>query len=221
MRQQIVHQLLIVAAVGMVFFTNLGGPGLWDEDEPLYASCAREMIERGDWVVPYYNGQMFAEKPPLVYWEIISGFKLFGIGELGARFWSAVLAVGTALIVYHLGRILLAARVGLWAGLAVGSSLLFTVSARAATVDSALVFFTMLAVLIFCLAGIAKREKIDKHSGAADSTAAGTLFLPNSWISFALFYACLGVAVLAKGPIGFLLPMASIGLFLMIANRRL
>ena len=162
MRQQVLHQFWIVLAAGTVFFTNLGGPGLWDEDEPLYASGAREMIERGDWVVPMYNGQMFSEKPPLVFWSIISGFKLFGINEFGARFWSAVLAVGTALLTYHLGRRLFRAEVGLWAGLAVASSLLFTVSARAATVDSALVFVTTLAVLAFCFDGIAKGARIGK-----------------------------------------------------------
>ena len=48
MRRQLVHQAAIVLAAGVVFFTNLGGPALWDEDEPLYATCAREMIVRGD-----------------------------------------------------------------------------------------------------------------------------------------------------------------------------
>ena len=220
MRQQFFHQLWIVAAASVVFFTNLGGPGLWDEDEPIYASCAREMLQRGDWVVPVYNGQMFPDKPPLMFWTMIGGFKLFGINELGARFWSAVLGIGTALLTYHLARRLFCVQIGFWAGLIVASSLAFTVSARAATVDSALVFVTTLAMLVFAVGGLAKRGRTEKSpSGPPEGDPSDFGFLAGSWISFVLFYACLGVAVLAKGPIGLLLPMASTGLFLMFMNH--
>ena len=93
MRKERVHVFWIVAAATVISFTNLGGAALWDEDETLYASCAREMLERDDWVVPYFNGQMFPDKPPLMFWTMMLGFKLFGINELGARFLSAVFAV--------------------------------------------------------------------------------------------------------------------------------
>jgi 4-amino-4-deoxy-L-arabinose transferase-like glycosyltransferase len=214
MRRQLVHQGWIVLAACITFFTSLGVPALWDEDEPLYATCAREMIARGDWVVPTYNGQMFAEKPALVYWSIIAGFKTFGINELGARFWSAVLAVGTVLLTYHLGRRLFREEVGLWAALAVASSLLFTVSARAATVDSALVLVSLGALYLFAAGGIAKTEK------TGNPPAGRPWFVPTSWGRFVAIYACLGVAVLAKGPVGLLVPCASLGLFLMVMNRR-
>jgi len=220
MPQQLRHQLWIVAAASVVFFANLGGPALWDEDEPIYASCAREMLQRGDWVVPMYNGEMFPDKPPLMFWTMIGGFWLFGINELGARFWSAVLGIGTALATYHLGRRLFCSQIGLWAGLIVASSLAFTVSARAATVDSALVFLTTVGMLLFVVGGLAKRAKTEKSPpGAANDEPADLSFPPGSWISFVLFYTCLGLAVLAKGPIGLLLPMASTGLFLMITNH--
>ena len=227
MRQEVVHQAWIVLAAAVIFFTNLGVTALWDEDAPLYGACAREMIERGDWVVPVYNGQMFPEKPPLVYWSIMSGFKMFGVNEFGARFWSALLAIGTALVTYHLGRRLFRAEVGLWAGLAVVSCLLLTVSARAATVDSALVFVTMLALALFAFGGIAKQVEIEGSPGegyrpifpagklgqSPNDSSTGPWFVPDSWMRFVLIYACLGVAVLAKGPIGLLVPCASIGLF--------
>ena len=138
MPQQVRYQLWIVAAAGVIFFTNLGGAALWDMDEALYTSCAREMFQRGDWVVPMFNGQMFPEKPPLMFWTMMAGFELFGVNEFGARFFSAVFGVATALAAFHLGRILFNARVGLWAGLITASTIIFTVSARAATVDSGL-----------------------------------------------------------------------------------
>ena len=48
MRKTVRYQLWIVAAAGVIFFTNLGGPALLDMDEALYATCAREMLQRGD-----------------------------------------------------------------------------------------------------------------------------------------------------------------------------
>ncbi len=87
------------------------------------------MLQRGDWVVPWFNGQMFVEKPPLMFWTMMAGFEVFGVNEWGARFFSAVMGLATALMVFHLGRLLFNARVGLWAGLATASTIVFTVSA--------------------------------------------------------------------------------------------
>ncbi len=214
----------------MVLFTNLGAVALWDEDEPLYASCAREMLQRGDWVVPTFNGEVFPEKPPLMFWLMMGSFQLFGVTEFAARFSSAALGVGTALLTYHLGRLLFRAEVGLWAGLIVVTSIIFTVSARAATIDSALVFFTTAAILCLVAGGLASPRKGDRHvlperpatnlrsvPGCAQKVPVP--FSPNSWPVFVLFYVCLGLAVLAKGPIGLLLPVAMIGLFLLIVNH--
>ncbi|MDY0168622.1 MAG: hypothetical protein RBS80_18890 [Thermoguttaceae bacterium] len=96
MRQHVVHLICITLAAGAVFFTNLGAAHLWDEDETLHATCAREMYERGDWVVPTYNGNLFPDKPPLMYWLMIGGYGLFGVTEFAARFGAAVLGVAAA-----------------------------------------------------------------------------------------------------------------------------
>ena len=220
MQKQLLYQALIIAAAGLVFFTNLGAAALWDEDEPLYATCAREMFQRGDWVVPRFNGEIFPEKPPLMFWTMIAGYKIFGVNELGARFGSAVMALLTALATYHLGRRLFNAEVGLWAGLILPATFIFTVSARAATVDSALTLATMLAILCFALGGIGKQQTSgDTAKPQPDTPRTLPDYVPRSWISWVGVYACLGIAVLAKGPIGLLLPAAGIGLFLMIMNQ--
>ena len=41
---------------------------LWAPDEPDFAQCVREMRARGSWLLPYLNGQPYAEKPILFYW---------------------------------------------------------------------------------------------------------------------------------------------------------
>lgn len=210
MSQNARYQFWILLAAGVIFFTCLGTAALWDEDETWYASCAREMMQRGDWVVPMFNGQVFPEKPPLMFWTMIAGFQLFGVNELGARFFSAIFGVATALVTYHLGRKLFSDRVGFWGALITASSIIFTVSARAATVDAALVFLTTAAV--WCFVTIA----FDRNSKQLAKTPTNV----KKYLLFFAFYILLGLAVLAKGPIGYLLPMTALGLFLMIKNYR-
>lgn len=226
MSQQLRYQLIIAAAASVIFFINLGATGLWDMDEALYTTCAREMFDRGDWVVPWFNGQMFPEKPPLMFWTMIAGFELFGVNELGARFFTAVLGVATALLAFHLGRILFNVRVGFWTGLITASTIIFTISARAATVDCALTFVTTAAMLFFVMARRAKFGTRGSSSEGLDASASSgsgvksnpeprsqsTLSLPYA----VLMYACIGLAVLAKGPVGMVLPLGALGLFVLI-----
>ncbi|HLA83548.1 MAG TPA: glycosyltransferase family 39 protein, partial [Thermoguttaceae bacterium] len=146
------QQAVIVTIGAVVFFTNLGSAALFDMDEALYATCAREMAQRGDWVVPWFNGQMFPDKPPLMYWLMMLGRAALGPTELAVRLHSALFGIATALATYHLGRLLFRREVGFWAGVIVSTSIVFTISARAATVDSALTFAITAAVLAFVAA---------------------------------------------------------------------
>lgn len=203
MHQTVRYQLWIAAAAVVVFFTNLGGTGLWDMDEALYGNCAREMLERGDWVVPWFNGQMFPEKPPLMFWSMMAGYGICGVNEWGARLFSAIFGVATALMAFHIGRILFNARVGLWTGLITATTVIFTISARAATVDSALTFVTTAAFLCFVMARSGQTSNGETRFKLA-------LAVP--------MYACVGAAILAKGPVGMLLPLAAMGLFLVVAD---
>ena len=140
----------IVAGMALLtFFLGLGGPQLFDEDEPKNAACGREMFVRGDWIVPTFNEELRTDKPILVYWFMLTAYHLFGVTEFAARFWSAALGVGTCVITYHIGRVLFSPRAGMWAGVMLGSTLMFTTVARASTPDSTLIFFTTLSLFLF------------------------------------------------------------------------
>jgi len=206
------HLLWISLAALVVFFTNLGVPRLWDDDEPRNAECAREMLARGDWVVPTFNEELRYDKPVLLYWLMIAAYHAFGVNEFAARLPSAVLAVMTTLATYHLGRLLFQPRVGLWAALAMSTSTLFVVAGRAATPDSALICATTLAMLGFVSATWGARRTM---------AGADTLdeFIPRSWIGWAMVYAAMGVGVLAKGPVAVVLPTAVIGLYLLCVKQ--
>jgi 4-amino-4-deoxy-L-arabinose transferase-like glycosyltransferase len=225
--EQLRHQLLILLTAGAVFFISLGGARLWDEDETEYSRCAREMMARGDWVVPTFNHHPWLEKPVLVYWLMIGSFRLFGPTEFAARFPSAICALATALIAYQLGRRLFRPQVGLWAGLILATSLMFVVVGRAATHDSTMIFFTTLSLLAYVVGmGPAFWEKgtvpfFSEDSKKGDSPHRIARFravLPKSWWSFAAMYVPLGLAVMVKGPLGVLLPIAALGMFVWISG---
>lgn len=234
MKTTLWHLAVIGLAAGVVFFIQLGVPALWDEDEPLYAAIALDMYQRGDWITPRYNGELFAEKPPLAYWLMMLGYSLLGVNEWAVRVPSAVFGVGTGWVVYFLGRRLFSAGVGFWAALAALTSIIFTVSARAATTDSVFVFFTTLGMYAFVAGGLVQPKIEDKLSEA--SPCAGTKSGKNhvadasrptnepspgkaSWWAFALMYFCFGMAILAKGPIGLVLPVGMLGLFLLVRRQ--
>ncbi len=202
------QMLLIVLVASVVLFTNLGGPRLWDRDEPRNAGCTVEMLERGDYVTPVFDGELRTHKPILLYWLMMISYGVFGVSEFAARFWSAALGVGTACLTYLMGRRLFSPAVGMYAAVIVVTTLMFDVAARAATPDSVLIFWSAAAIAVFVW-GTYPAVKQGEQSG-------GPQRLFPAWPKAILMYACMGMAVLAKGPIGLVLPTAVVGMFLLL-----
>lgn len=211
MKQLVWHHVLILTVAVLVMFTNLGGAQLWDRDEPRNAGCAEEMLARGDWVVPMFNGQLRDAKPVMLYWLIMSAYGMFGVGEFAARFWSAVLAVATVLMTYQIGRRMFNPQIGLWGGLILSTSLMFDVAGRAATPDSVLIFFVTLALMVYVLSAFPRKREAGAALPAGDSS-----FFPQRWPLVALLYAVMGGGILAKGPVALVVPTAVIGMFLLL-----
>jgi 4-amino-4-deoxy-L-arabinose transferase-like glycosyltransferase len=91
----------LVLAIGLV--TLVAFPGshpIYILDEARNAEAAREMFVSGDWIVPTFNGQLRTDKPPLHYFFMIAGFKLFGTTALGARFFSTICGMATLLLIF-------------------------------------------------------------------------------------------------------------------------
>ena len=219
-KQATLRDLVVLAALGVVvLFTNLGGPRLWDRDEPRNAGCAVEMRERGDWITPWFNDELRSHKPVLLYWLILTAYSVFGVNEFAARFWSATLGIGTVWLTYGMGCRLFNARVGFWAGVVLMSTLMFDVASRAATPDAALLFCVTLALASYVWGEFPRR---DSNVAGAASGAGGTgrdWTTPMRGATALACYSAMGLAVLAKGPVGAVLPTAVIGMFLLV--RRL
>ncbi len=179
------HHLLLIAVAVAVVFPFLGSTSLWDDDEGVNAECAREMREAGTWVVPTFNWDLRTAKPVFLYWLMRFSYAAFGESEWSARLPSALLTVGTVLLVYELGRRMFDAATGLLAGVVAVTSLEVCKLAHAATPDATLLFFTVLYFHCFWL-------------GTANGGRGW--FVPCGIAS--------GLAFLTKGPVGLVLPSA-------------
>ena len=62
-----------------LFFVDLGGSSIWDANEAFYVETPREMIERGDFVVPFFNYEPRLNKPVLSYWIVAGLYQTFGV----------------------------------------------------------------------------------------------------------------------------------------------
>ena len=206
-------RLLVLAAALVMFFSGLGTTRLWDEDEGFFAATAAEMHHRHEWIVPWYNGEVFAHKPPLMYWVMRLGFFVFGENEWGARIGSAIFGTAAALLTHWVGTRLLGQRIGLLAGLAMASCIMFGVVSRASTADAYLVFFMTLVIAAYVR--WTPGFRVEPPSTETTDPLSLARWLPATWAGFVAMYAAMGLAVLVKGPIGILLPGTAIGLFVL------
>jgi len=190
--------VLLLAAV--LFLANLWGYDLWAPDEPYFAEGAREMIVDGQWAVPHVNGVVTTDKPPLFFW-LIALFSLpFGkVYSLTARLPSVLAALGTLWLVMRLGRRMSDRRTAVLAVFVLSTSFMFWEKARWAQIESTLCLLIWVALSAF--------EAF--RAGDLDGRRAGLVF----WSATAL-------AVLAKGPVGLLLPLG-IAFFTLVFDRNL
>ncbi|HEX9020851.1 MAG TPA: glycosyltransferase family 39 protein, partial [Nitrospirota bacterium] len=79
------HEALQFLLLGFYLFFGLGGYGLLDNNEGLYAEVAREMLDTKSFIIPQLNGVPYLEKPPLLYWLVALMFSIFGQTEFAAR----------------------------------------------------------------------------------------------------------------------------------------
>lgn len=237
------HQAWLVLFAVLIFFTNLGNYTLFNDDETKNTVCATEMFRRGDIIVPTFYEELRTDKPILLYWFMLTSVKFWGISEFSARFSSALLSVGTTLLTYHLGRKLYSANVGFLAGMIVCTCGLFSAVGRAATPDSPLIFFVTLSFTAFVwVIAYQRGGNFSGETTTAEEPAAAEIddvlsseetepttpstsdavtipVVPGTWKLAAPFYVAMGFAVLAKGPVGFILPTVIMALFLLLTLR--
>jgi 4-amino-4-deoxy-L-arabinose transferase-like glycosyltransferase len=189
-----IFALLLVCLATL--WLGLNASRLWDRDEPRNARCAVEMLDRADWVVPMFNDQLRTHKPILLYWLQMASIRALGETDFAARTASAMMATLAVLATYWLGKNLIDTTTGFWSAAALGSSLMFIVAGRAATPDACLIATSTIGIVGLVLHWQTESKQFTRYA----------------WLG----YIALGLAILAKGPVGIVLPMIVSCLWAMI-----
>ncbi len=182
-----------------IFFFNIGNYALMDVDETRYVSMARDMFHTKDFMTLYLNGEYFFEKPPLYFWGECLSFALFGkVTEFTARFPVALYGTLSTLLVYFTGKKIVSRRYGFISALILATTLEFVMLAKFAILDIVVTTCIGFSVMF----GFLTQFVSDK----------------NKKYMWWMFYIFSGLAVMAKGIPGFIVPFA-IMFFVTIANK--
>jgi 4-amino-4-deoxy-L-arabinose transferase-like glycosyltransferase len=190
------HWTLLVLVWAALDLPNLGRPSLWDIDEGNNAEAAYEMRESGNPIVPTFNYQLRPDKPPLLYWLQVAAYETLGVNEFAARLPSALASLLSVLLSYELGRRTFGAGAALLAGLILTSTVAFCAAGHFANPDALLSACTILTLFLFW------RDNVRGKNGWLVWTGVST-----------------GLGMLAKGPVGLILPSAVIWLFLLWSRQ--
>ena len=211
--------LLVVALAAVLLAPGLGRAPFDDPGEGQHAEIARELVG-GSWLTLRLNGVRYFDKPPLLYWLTAASFSLFGLTEGAARLaplLGALLAVAATAL---LGVRLLGPGGGALAGLALLSCALFVAFARYVRPESLFVGaiawgFTGLLLADTRLLPQALHLRGPRNGPrtppAADNRSGAVWAVSGS--------AALGVAALAKDPLGLVGPLVAIAVAAALAGR--
>jgi 4-amino-4-deoxy-L-arabinose transferase-like glycosyltransferase len=191
------YPVYLVFVCAALFFPGLGTRDFWAPVEPRYAEIARVMLTKSEWIVPTVNGELYTDKPILYFWLILVASKIAGaVNEWTVRLPVALGGVGFVLVTYCLGRDFFSSRIGLLAAAVLATMVRVIWEARWAHIDVLFCFFFLLAVYY------AARSLLTKGH-------------PNEIL---IAYVFMGLATLAKGLIGIVLP-ALLLIGFMVARR--
>jgi 4-amino-4-deoxy-L-arabinose transferase-like glycosyltransferase len=203
--------LLVVALAAALLAPGLGRAPFDDPGEGQHAEIARELLG-GSWLTLRLNGVRYFDKPPLLYWLAAASFHVFGLTEGAARLaplLGALLAVAATAL---LGVRLLGPGWGALAGLALLSCALFAAFARYVRPESLFV-----AAIAWGFTGLLMAFERPVRNGCPPlGKCGGHLWAP---VYKVLGCAALGVAALAKDPLGLLGPLVAILIAAGLAGR--
>ena len=151
------HKTTAVAALALLMlvlgFCFQGVRGIWEPDEGYYTGSAVSMDAQHNYLMPTLGEEeIFLDKPPVLYWGILGGLKLFGHSEFAARFFTGLCFALTTMVVLALERSL-SGRFdrAFWAAVMYATMVIPFSAANFVTPDTPLTFFTTLSMLLFWL----------------------------------------------------------------------
>lgn len=165
--------------------------------EIAYAEISREMILKNDYITSYYHYMPTIDKPAMMYWLIIPQFKMFGQTAVVTRIPSLIAALATLTILAFAIRRAFGWQTALFASMILATTSRFMEFASLCMTDVCLTLFDLITML---------------------SLYAVTRSKHRTWW-FLLAGVSSGLAVLTKGPVGFVLPAICFGMYLAITKQ--
>jgi len=188
------HRIALALFCGAIWLPGLPARILWPTDEPRYALIAREMVERGDYVVPVKRGEVYHSQPPLFLWATaLSSRLLGGSSEAAYRAPSFLAALAGVLTVHALAASWFGPAAGLLSGMVLATDLRYLLQAQWVSTDMLLCLFVTASLACF---------------------AHGYRSARRGW--YLACYALASAATMTKGPVGFVLPALVILSFLVV-----
>jgi 4-amino-4-deoxy-L-arabinose transferase-like glycosyltransferase len=193
--------LLIIILFGVIYFLPfLGVFELTSITEGEYSGVAKEMVNRSEFISPYFNKAFWADKPPLHIWLLsISGY-LGGWSEFSLRLPGVLMTILTGLLIFFIGKRFFSVKIGL-----IGTLIFYTlietlVAGQVIFVDMTLTFFITLAFYQF----VRFFETNNK----------------NKKLQFIiLFFIAMAGAVMTKGLIGIIIPAGGAFIYLIWSSQ--
>jgi 4-amino-4-deoxy-L-arabinose transferase-like glycosyltransferase len=187
---------LILLLSVVLLFIRLGTVTVFQVAEARNAEVPVEMLAKHDYLVPYFNGALRTDKPPLHYYAMLLAYRVSGISEAGARFFSAVCGVLVLTATWFFARKYAGVQSAWFSSAVLAGSVHTIFQFRLATPDPYLIACHVLSLYCFW-EGYHTQKK-------------GFLWL---------MYGLLGLAILAKGPVGVALPLITILLYLLLQRE--
>jgi hypothetical protein len=198
-------RIIIILVSALLFIPFIGSVHLFDWDEINFAEASREMILSGDYAHVQINYETFWEKPPFFFWLQVLCMKVFGVNEFAARLPNALTGIATMLTLYAMGRKLENRKFAWIWMLTYAGSVLPHFYFRTGIIDPVFNLFIFVSVwFIYRLAQLSAEHEEQSKERLKFAALAG-------------FFA--GMAVLTKGPVGLLIVLLSVGVYMVVVRK--
>jgi len=192
------HWILLSILMGIAYFLLMFGNNivsLTHPDEVFYIQSAKEMLAHHSWLTPMIFDGVHFEKPFLSFALFALAIKWFGLTSFAGRFWPSLFGIMGVGVVYWIAWVLFKRKqLSFFAGLIISSSFIYLALSRAVLTDVIFSVFVAVSIGFFCLAYYNRKFK---QSGII------------LWFTFA------AIAVLTKGLLGIVFPVAVVVIFLL------
>ncbi len=184
--------LITFLGLFIVYLIGLIVPDIMEVDAAQYAAMSMEMAKTGSYLQIHHLGINYLDKPPLIFWLSAISVKLFGINHFAYRLPNFLITIMGVYATYALGKRLYNKNTGILSAILIASCQVYILHNHDVRTDTLLTNFVIMAIW------------------------QGYAYLQSKKIShFILAFSAVGLAMLAKGPIGAIVPVMALGTHLL------